>query len=148
MIYLKDLIITNSIYVRYGEKFVAKKDNPVIISRHDIFEGFIFDNDVEYPISVTIHMNCRSTKFTIKQENMLMEGFYLIMMSMCFTTVTVEFDKDIECRIVYGYLCNDVRKFIIKNLLGPYFRHTFEFDNDKYTIFNDNGICSIIDSKN
>lgn len=147
-IYLKDLNDTNSIYVRYGEKFIAEKNNPVMIFRHEIFEGFIFDNDVEYPIGVTLHMNTSSTKFTIKQGNMLIEGFYLIMMLMHYTDVTVEFDKDIECRIVYGYLHGDVRKFIQKNLLGPYFKHTFEFDNNQYTIFNDNGICSIIDSKN
>lgn len=148
IIYLKDLNDTNSIYVRYGEKFIAEKNNPVMIFKHEIFEGFIFDNDVEYPISVTLHINSRSTKFTIKQGNMLIEGFYLIMMLMCYTGVTVEFDKNIECRIVYGYLRNDVRGLIMKNLLGSYYKHTFEFDNNKYTIFNDNGICSIIDSKN
>ncbi|AHA45727.1 hypothetical protein HIRU_S821 [Hirudovirus strain Sangsue] len=67
-IYLKDLNDTNSIYVRYGEKFIAEKNNPVMIFRHEIFEGFIFGNDVEYPIGVTLHMNNSSTKFTIKQE--------------------------------------------------------------------------------
>ncbi|AHA45728.1 hypothetical protein HIRU_S822 [Hirudovirus strain Sangsue] len=69
-------------------------------------------------------------------------------MLMCYISVTVEFDKDIECRIVYGYLRNDVKRFIRKNLLGLYFKHTFEFNNNKYTIFNDNEICSIIGSKN
>ncbi|AKI79878.1 hypothetical protein [Niemeyer virus] len=148
MIYIKDLCDTNSIYVRYGEKFIVEKNNPVMICRHEIFEGFIFDNDVEYPIGITLYMNGSPTKFTIKQGNMLIEGFYLIMMLMSFTNVTVEFDKDIECRIVYGYLRTDVRRHIRKNLLESYFGYTFEFDNNQYTIINNNGICSIIDSKN